>query len=292
MHPSYPNLSNYLWIVTADGQSIYKTKDGGTTWNEINTSDFTKPINDLRSDNSSNAMVYAATASGVYKINPAPEAPYGLGVYDYCTGGSGNGPQPLRPAPETCYPKLVWQANKEADLNSNSAYVIYKKVGSGDWSELFTVPSSTLSYIDFNVDSPPTTSYCYKLKAKDAAGNLSDFTNPICWPISKISIRENMGKETPKEFALFQNSPNPFNPTTRIEYTIPENTYVTLKIYDVLGREVATLVDEEQTAGNKSVEFDAGKLPSGVYLYRIQTRDLSKNSGQGYTDVKKMLIVK
>jgi hypothetical protein len=78
--------------------------------------------------------------------------------------------------------------------------------------------------------------------------------------------------------------PNPFNPTTTINYTLPEEGKVNIKIYDVLGREVETLVNEIRTAGTHSVEFNASHLPSGVYLYKIET-------SQGML-TKKMLLLK
>jgi len=88
----------------------------------------------------------------------------------------------------------------------------------------------------------------------------------------------------PKQFALYQNYPNPFNPQTRIDYSLPEAAHVKLVIYDVVGREVAKIVDEVQEAGYKSVTFDASALPSGVYYYRLQAGT--------FTDVKKMLLLK
>jgi len=74
----------------------------------------------------------------------------------------------------------------------------------------------------------------------------------------------------PNSHALFQNYPNPFNPTTKIKYAISSRQYASLKVYDVLGREVATLVNEEKPSGNYEVEFDGSNLPSGVYFYRIK----------------------
>ncbi len=80
----------------------------------------------------------------------------------------------------------------------------------------------------------------------------------------------------PNSFSLFQNYPNPFNPTTTISYQIPTASHVTLKVFDVLGREVATLVNEVQGSGFKSVELNASGLASGVYLYRLQTGSFSQ----------------
>ena len=88
----------------------------------------------------------------------------------------------------------------------------------------------------------------------------------------------------PKEFALFDNYPNPFNPTTTIEYSIPEASFVELKIYDILGGEVASLVKENKPSGKHSVKFSASNLPSGIYFYRI----VSGN----FTATKKLILLK
>jgi len=90
----------------------------------------------------------------------------------------------------------------------------------------------------------------------------------------------------PKEFALFQNYPNPFNPATTIRYSIPEvgSVPVNLKIYDILGREVETLVNTDQKAGNYEVLFNAGKYASGMYIYRI--------TAGNFKSIKKMMLLK
>lgn len=85
-------------------------------------------------------------------------------------------------------------------------------------------------------------------------------------------------------FELKQNYPNPFNPATEISFTLPENNFVTLKVYDMSGRLVKTLVNDFRTAGNYKVSFDGGGISSGIYFYKLE-------SGQ-FTDVKKMILVK
>ncbi|MCF8241633.1 MAG: T9SS type A sorting domain-containing protein [Melioribacteraceae bacterium] len=86
------------------------------------------------------------------------------------------------------------------------------------------------------------------------------------------------------EYKLSQNYPNPFNPSTTINYSLKENGFVTLKIYNILGQEMVTLVNKELNAGQHTVNFDASKLSSGVYIYQIQAGN--------FTSSKKMLLLK
>ena len=92
----------------------------------------------------------------------------------------------------------------------------------------------------------------------------------------------------PTKFLLSQNFPNPFNPNTTIRYQIPVRSIVTLKLYDILGREIITLVNEGEAAGNYNIDFNAssaaGGLASGVYFYQLKAGD--------YTSVKKMILLK
>jgi hypothetical protein len=101
---------------------------------------------------------------------------------------------------------------------------------------------------------------------------------------SKLNVRNFKGETLPVEYALEQNYPNPFNPTTTIRYQLPKDGMVTLKVYDILGAEVATLVNEEKAAGKYEVNFNANKLASGVYIYRIQVNE--------FISVKKMVLLK
>jgi hypothetical protein len=79
--------------------------------------------------------------------------------------------------------------------------------------------------------------------------------------------------QTPSDFRLEQNYPNPFNPATNIQYSIPEASFVQLKVYDVIGNEVATLVNDVQTAGTYRADFTAGNLSSGLYIARLRVGD-------------------
>ncbi len=97
-----------------------------------------------------------------------------------------------------------------------------------------------------------------------------------------VGVEDNI--ESIKEFSLEQNYPNPFNPETTIKYTLARNSDVTLKIFDVLGREIVTLVNSSQTAGEHSVKFNAENLASGLYIYRLQA--------DGFAASKKMLLLK
>jgi len=88
----------------------------------------------------------------------------------------------------------------------------------------------------------------------------------------------------PTEFSLSQNYPNPFNPATRINYSLPYKSLVQIKLYDVLGNEVATIVNEEKPAGIYEVEFDGGRLSSGVYFYQL--------SAANFIETKKMILLR
>lgn len=97
-------------------------------------------------------------------------------------------------------------------------------------------------------------------------------------------IKEIPGETLPKEFSLAQNYPNPFNPSTRIQFSLPERSVVQLRIYDVLGRELITLLDEERAAGTWAVRADMSQFSSGIYFYQLVTPKFS--------EVRKMMLVK
>jgi hypothetical protein len=94
-----------------------------------------------------------------------------------------------------------------------------------------------------------------------------------------------------KEYKLNQNYPNPFNPSTKISWQSPVSSYQTIKVFDVLGREVATLVNEEKPAGEYEVEFTTANLPSGIYFYQLRATPIGGQAGN-YVETKKMVLIR
>ncbi len=144
--------------------------------------------------------------------------------------------------------------------------------------------------IDYEVDCSGITPGDYYLRlvtslntnaAYAIANIVSDNTTLAKKNFNKVNF---IGSEIPITYELSNNFPNPFNPSTTIRYQIPQDGIVTLKIYDILGREVATLVNEEKVAGKYEVNFNASSLASGVYIYKIQ-------SGS-FVNSKKMILLK
>ena len=109
-------------------------------------------------------------------------------------------------------------------------------------------------------------------------------TSYFNYDLAKKPVLQITAAQTPAEYKLSENYPNPFNPSTIISYQLPKDGVVTLKVYDVLGREVKTLINGYKTAGNYSVSFDASKLASGIYFYQIRSGN--------YISTKKMMYMK
>lgn len=113
--------------------------------------------------------------------------------------------------------------------------------------------------------------------AQSKRPNILFLINPI------VGINEN-GNNIPVKYTLHHNYPNPFNPVTKINYDIPKNGFVSLRVYDMLGREIRTLVNEEKPAGSYSVDFNASEFSTGVYFYKLESKE--------FTDVKRMMLIK
>jgi len=180
------------------------------------------------------------------------------------------------------YIRLKWDANTDPDL---SLYEIWRKLGNGNWINIGTSTTNQYDELDYfyggNID------LYYKVRAKDTDNYysfFSDVVNGSGSPAPK-AIGENKKEENViSEYLLSSNYPNPFNPSTVIHYEIPNDGLVTIKVYDELGREVKTLVNQYQSMGRYDVNFNATNLASGVYIYRLQFGS--------YISTKKMLLLK
>jgi type IX secretion system substrate protein/Kelch motif protein len=130
----------------------------------------------------------------------------------------------------------------------------------------------------------PATTFSTTVCNNTVTFNTTNFPNGRRYSFNCLVGVDPVTHGIPREFSLSQNYPNPFNPSTKISYALPKAGDVKLVIFDILGREVAVLVNEFKKAGSYDIEFNGANISSGVYFYRIETRD--------FTDTKKMLLVK
>ncbi len=161
---------------------------------------------------------------------------------------------------------LGYNANygQDADFDPRDGIIYWAAIGTGS-AQLRTIDTAT--------------------GTSTLIGNLTGFSQGLATIVPYANIVGGIQKNTvPDHYALNQNFPNPFNPSTKISFALPEAQNVKLVVHDIMGREVATLVNERRTAGTHQVEFDASSLASGVYFYKIEAGS--------FTETKKMLLVK
>jgi hypothetical protein len=193
--------------------------------------------------------------------------------------------------------ELKWETATE--VNNYGFEIERKNRGSGVWEKIGFVQgngttNSPKNYEFTDSELPNSESVDYRLKQIDNDGKFT-YSKVITVDLSTIT---NIKDEVVYEFALEQNYPNPFNPTTTINFTVPTPPHpspykgegtreglVLLRVYDILGREVATLVNQKLKPGNYEVQFNASSLSSGMYFYRIDI-------GNRLTSVKKMILIK
>ncbi len=246
------------WLVY--GNNKYETTDGGETWQDV--TQFVPSFNNFHSP--LEGIGYACGGLGlILKYVDTSIVPIELNSFDA----------------EVSDDKvtLKWQTSTEIN---NFGFEIERRKQDNDWQTIgFVKGSGTTSELinyAFTDKLYEESQYHYRLKQIDYNGSFKYYE----------SIEVNF--QIINEYFLYQNYPNPFNPGTIIKYSLKDNGRVTIKIYNLLGEEVKTLVDEIKSAGNYEAEFSvtgsAGNLPSGVYLYRIQAGD--------FVSSKKMLFLK
>jgi hypothetical protein len=215
------------------------------------------------------------------------------------------------------YPPVLWggeMGNGFPYTGNDAAFTGYYKfvpvASSGDYFEIdvitfkngwlsgglgygtLKITAAATAYTKFAVPIqgiyPGTPDSCYVLFTITHSGS-SNGTIGSYFIIDDLSFGgatgvDNLGKNQPFVFSLGQNYPNPFNPSTDISYGVASEGMVSLKVYDLIGREVATLVNSMKTAGNYTVTFNAANLPSGVYFYKLQAGN--------YTAIKKSILLR
>ena len=290
--------NGYLHIIYG-GWDLYHRIYNGFSWSsetelsyltdgDVNTS-LSAVSNDLYSiwkDYNSDYIKYR-------QYDTAPLAPQGLAVQPYQQGNNR-------------YARLTWQLNNEPDvfIKQNNAYEIERRINFlgnwGTWQVIATRSGNVSEFIDYEtvgVGDAEVYIAEYRMRARDYNNNISGYSSSVSIEFQRFvptapggsggwanKSTESSGNNISYDYNLAQNYPNPFNPTTTINYSIKSAGEVTLKIYDMLGTELASLVNESQEAGSYSVEFNAANLPSGMYVYRLSTNN--------FVDTKKLILLK
>jgi hypothetical protein len=169
-------------------------------------------------------------------------------------------------------------------LNSTGSALLYSTYIGGnkdDAGNSLAIDAGGNVYVTGNTTSSnyPSTIGAYQT-SYDGIGDI--FVTKL--NISTATFVKSKASPFPNKFELMQNYPNPFNPATTIIFSVPKTSFITIKIYDILGREIKTLVNEEKSAGNYSVQFTGSNLSSGIYFYRLQSGN--------YSQTKKLILLK
>ncbi len=178
-------------------------------------------------------------------------------------------------------PRIIW--GPIPNFSATGYKVYWRYGGSGNFSLLATVGANTYEYTHEGLAIGNGLIAEYKVQAYNGSST-SDFSNTVSIGTSGW-FKQHFGVDNSSlTYQLNQNYPNPFNPATVISYSIAENSFISLKVFDVLGNEIAELVSEVKEPGTYSVSFDASKLSSGVYFYKLKAN--------GYSLTKKKLLAK
>ncbi|MCX6170102.1 MAG: T9SS type A sorting domain-containing protein [Ignavibacteriales bacterium] len=243
-----------------NGGGVYLSKNNGSNWSAVNTglTEFnTKCIAIMGS------YLFLANGSGNIWRRPLSEMLTNLSV-------------------KTTIPKQ-WLVISAGVRNISLANTFQGNVGTLSFtaqSSNTLVASASVTGSSLSVTPLSIGDCIITVTAIDAANN--DFL-ATSFDIN-VGLTDVTSDPIPNEFSLYQNFPNPFNPSTKIKYELPQNAFIQLKIFDMLGREVKTILSGEQTAGFYEIEFDAKEIPSGIYFYRIEAGE--------FTQTKKMILMK
>jgi len=251
---------SYIWV-TGDNGVLISTTDAGDQWS-LNHPLTSKDLNTIFFIDENKGWV-AGLDGTIFSYKSDSVIPVELANFDYSISTNSVNLN-WKTVSETNNAGFQVERRKIEDSQSDLWKNIGFIEGYGTTSELHSY-----NYIDKNLNPGK---YRYRLKQIDFNG------------IFEYSTEIEAEIISPQSFALEQNYPNPFNPTTIIQYTIASSQYVQLKVYDILGNEVSTLVNEVKSAGTYEIIFDASDLSSGTYFYRLHTGS--------FVETKKMILIK
>jgi hypothetical protein len=192
--------------------------------------------------------------------------------------------------------RVSWKGNTERDL---VGYELWRRVtgicGDGVWRLLTNLGPAAVEYTDpLTTVGPGDCTAEYRLRAKDAANQYSDWSNIVSIQFSSSIWKANDGNpgtsNKPMAFDLHEAYPNPFNPSTQITFDLPEDGFVALSVYDVLGRKVADLANSNYVAGYHSVVWNAANISSGMYFIHFSA--IGVDGGVRLSKVSKVLLTK
>lgn len=293
---------------------VYLSTDNGTSWNHTNISLTTSSVNVLMASPNGiggtnlfvgtlGAGVYVTTNNGAVwtpadsgmknaQIKCLTTTPDGVGGVVLFAGSSGG---VYRSTNNGSYWTLVDSGLGNTDINSLASYgtSIFAGTSSGIYQS--TNNGNYWSPINTGLPKDPLALFYPIIKALAVDGSdliAGTFLLGV-WrrPLSQITSVDRSPGGIPKEMTLEQNYPNPFNPSTIIRFELPSTSRITLRVYNLLGQVVATLIDREEPAGSHDAEWHASRFASGIYFYRLEATGLS-NPRQTFSQVKKMELIK
>ncbi len=238
---------------------LYSSSDSGSTWN------------DLWSTQPNTILTFTCAPNGDLLLGTSSSFAMGiLGLVFRSTNNGANWTQLSAP----------WQLANVTALSVNSQGDIFAAIYH---QGIFCSKDSGVSWIQMN-DGFPSNLETYSVTTNDQFIYVFDYYNyPGLYrnTTPPVGIHEN---DFPIKFSLSQNYPNPFNPVTHINFALPKAGFVTLTIYDMLGREVTKLTSQQYNAGNYTIDWDASNVPTGVYIYRLQANDI--------VETKKLVVMR
>lgn len=175
---------------------------------------------------------------------------------------------------------LTWKDNSQ----NETQFVIERKEGNGSFIPIDTVAKNSAEYLDTKSFTDPNLTYRIYASSNYAQ---SEYSSEISIVVTSVENETSL----PKQYSLMQNYPNPFNPSTIIKYSLPKESNVSIKIYNILGEVTARLVNNEvKSMGNYEVNFNAKNLSSGIYFYEINASAV--DGSENFNSIKKMLLIK